>query len=65
MPMPILKQKVFAYITYGQCLLVFRHPAAPEAGIQAPAGTLQLDAQPKAGVLREALEETSLPYLRD
>jgi ADP-ribose pyrophosphatase YjhB (NUDIX family) len=61
--MPILQQKVFAYITHGQRLLLFRQPNAPEAGIQAPAGTHKLGEQPAAGVLREAYEETGLPHL--
>ena len=33
-------QKVVAYITNGQRLLVFTHPLSPEAGIQVPAGTM-------------------------
>ncbi len=36
--LPTLK-KVFAYITRGDKLLVFRHADFPEAGIQVPAGT--------------------------
>ncbi len=35
-----LKRKAFAYITHAHHLLVFSHPAAPEAGIQVPAGTV-------------------------
>ncbi len=36
-----IKHKVFAYITSQHQLLVFRHPYAPEAGIQVPAGTIE------------------------
>jgi 8-oxo-dGTP pyrophosphatase MutT (NUDIX family) len=58
--MPILKYKVFAYITHGQRLLVFRHADFPEAGIQVPAGTVQPNERPEEAVLREAHEETGL-----
>ena len=43
---PILKHKVFAYLTHGHRLLVFRHADFPEAGIQVPAGTVQPDERP-------------------
>jgi 8-oxo-dGTP pyrophosphatase MutT (NUDIX family) len=56
--MPVLKHKVFAYITHGARLLVFCHPESPEAGIQVPAGTVQPGEDPAAAVLREAIEET-------
>lgn len=56
-------RKAFAYITCGQRLLVFRHPDAPEAGIQVPAGTIEPDEDPESAVLREACEETGLPGL--
>jgi 8-oxo-dGTP pyrophosphatase MutT (NUDIX family) len=56
--MPVLKHKVFAYITHGRRLLVFRHPESPEAGIQVPAGTVQPGEDLAAAVLREAAEET-------
>lgn len=56
-------QKVFAYITHGDRLLVFRQPDFPEAGIQVPAGTLRLGEDPAAGALREAREETGLEAL--
>lgn len=61
--MKILKQKVFAYITHRNRLLVFRHPFSPEAGIQVPAGTLEADETPETGILREACEETGLTGL--
>ena len=57
-------QKVFAYVTHGGRLLVFRHVLAPEAGIQVPAGTLREGEAPAEGALREAQEETGLLDLR-
>jgi 8-oxo-dGTP pyrophosphatase MutT (NUDIX family) len=57
------KEKVFAYITHGDRLLVFRHTAFPRAGIQVPGGTLHPGEDPVAGVLREATEETGLRRL--
>lgn len=59
-----IRQKVFAYITHRQRLLVFRHRDFPEAGIQVPAGTLEPGEKPAVGVLREAREETGLVNLR-
>ena len=58
-----MKSKVFAYITHGHRLLVFRHPAVPEAGIQVPAGTIKAGEHPEAAVLREAFEETGIAGL--
>ena len=58
-----IKDKVFAYITNRNRLLVFIHPFAPEAGIQVPAGTIKSNERPEAAVLREAFEETGLPDL--
>jgi 8-oxo-dGTP diphosphatase len=55
--------KVFAYITAQYHLLVFRHPYAPEAGIQVPAGTIEENEQAEEAVLREAFEETGLTGL--
>ena len=53
-------EKAFAYITRDNELLVFRHVDFPEAGIQVPAGTIQLGESMEAAVLREAYEETGL-----
>jgi 8-oxo-dGTP pyrophosphatase MutT (NUDIX family) len=61
--MPAIQQKVFAYITHGNRLLVFRHPFAPEAGIQVPAGTVEMGESPEVAVMREAFEETGLADL--
>lgn len=62
--MTITKYKVLAYITHGNRLLVFKHPHAPEAGIQIPGGTLEEGETPQKGVLREAYEETGLGNLK-
>ena len=56
--------KVFAYITHGTNLLVFRHPNSPEAGIQVPAGSIEAGESPEAAVMREAFEETGLNGLK-
>ena len=61
--MPTLKRKAFAYITWGDTLLVFSHPDFPEAGIQVPAGTIEPGEDPEAAALREAFEETGLAGL--
>lgn len=58
-----LKRKAFAYITHGNRLLVFRHPNAPDAGIQVPAGTMKDGERPVDAVMREAYEETGLAGL--
>ena len=56
-------EKVVAYITSGDRLLVFNHPKHPEAGIQVPGGTIEPDESPAEAVLREAQEETGLDNL--
>ena len=61
--MPVVKQKVFAYITSGDQLLIFRHPFAPAAGLQVPAGTVEQGEHLTDAVLREATEETGLDHL--
>ena len=55
-------EKVVAYVTRDKYLLVFRHVDF-DAGIQAPAGTLEPGESPDDGVLREAQEETGLDGL--
>ncbi len=63
--MTIHTSKVLAYITTNNHhLLVFRHPYAPEAGVQVPAGTVEADEQPSEAVMREAFEETGLLHLQ-
>lgn len=59
----IVKRKAFAYITHQCRLLVFRHTDVPEAGIQAPAGTVEPGESPARAVMREAREETGLTDL--
>lgn len=60
----IYRHKVYAYLTRGDELLVFRHVDFPEAGIQVPGGTLEAGEDPALGALREAREETGLDSLR-
>ena len=58
-----ITNKVIAYITQGDKLLVFNHPLHPEAGIQVPAGTIKRGESPDKAVIREAREETGLHQL--
>lgn len=59
-----MKRKAFAYITQGNKLLVFEQPDAPSAGIQVPAGSIEIGETPENGALREAHEETGLEALK-
>ena len=52
--------KVVAYATCGDELLVFEQPNSPEAGIQVPAGTVQPGERLEHAVLRELHEESGL-----
>jgi 8-oxo-dGTP pyrophosphatase MutT (NUDIX family) len=61
--MPV-RPKAIAYITQQTRLLVFRHLDAPEAGLQAPAGSIRAGEDPADAALREAQEETGLRHLR-
>ena len=61
--MKVITEKVIAYITQEDKLLVFRHPFHPEAGIQVPAGTIEPGESPQEAVLREAHEETGFSEL--
>jgi 8-oxo-dGTP pyrophosphatase MutT (NUDIX family) len=64
-PMLVHKQKVFAYITHGNRLLVFVQPATlEESGVQVTGGTMEPDEVPEQAVMREAYEETGLDRLR-
>ena len=47
------KHKVYAYITYANRLLVFRHVDGPDAGIQVPGGTIEEGEAPDEAVMRE------------
>jgi 8-oxo-dGTP pyrophosphatase MutT (NUDIX family) len=60
----VTTEKVVAYITQGDKLLVFSHPHHPGAGIQVPAGTIKAGEAPEEAVLREAYEETGLDKLK-
>ena len=59
-----IRHRAYAYITNGSRLFLFTQPAAPEAGIQVPAGTVELGANPQDAVMREAKEETGLTEFR-
>jgi len=58
-------KKVTAFVTQDlgreRKLLVFKHP---QAGIQVPAGTVELGEEPELAVIREAREETNLSQVR-
>ena len=56
--------KVAAYITCENQLLVFSHVDFPEAGIQIPAGTVGEGENLDEAILREAYEETGLDNLQ-
>jgi 8-oxo-dGTP diphosphatase len=58
-----MREKVVAYITHGDCLLVFTHVDFPGAGVQVPVGTIEPGEPPEEAVLREAFEETGLADL--
>jgi 8-oxo-dGTP diphosphatase len=58
-----MTDKVVAYITQDDKLLVFSHPLFPEAGIQVPAGTIEKGEAPDKAALREAREESGLREL--
>jgi 8-oxo-dGTP diphosphatase len=60
----MMMEKVYAYITHEDRLLVFRHTHYPEAGIQVPGGTVEGQESPQEAVLREAGEETGLDNLK-
>ena len=55
-----LRRRVAVYVERGSDLLVFEHRDQPDAGTQIPAGGLQRDEEPEAGVFREVFEETGL-----
>ena len=59
-----IRHRAYAYITNGSRMLLFTHPEAPEAGIQVPAGTIEVGETPEDAVMREGREETGLTQLR-
>lgn len=57
--------KAFIYLMRnGRELLVLAHPEHPEAGLQVPAGTVEVDETPEAAACRELTEETGLRDFR-
>ena len=52
--------RVVAYVTWEEKLLVFEHTDYPEAGIQVPAGRPERNETLDQAVLRETMEETGL-----
>lgn len=56
--------RVVAYITWENRLLVFEHTEFPEASIQVPAGRPEEDETLEEAVMRESREETGLTDLR-
>lgn len=52
--------KVYAYITRADKLLVFKHVDFPEAGIQIPGGSMEAWETPEMAVMREVEDETGL-----
>jgi 2-phosphosulfolactate phosphatase len=61
-------RKALAYVTRRRGdaleLLVFEHADVPDAGLQVPAGTIDVGEDPEWAALREAEEETGLSSLR-
>jgi len=55
--------RVVAYITAGDYLLVFTHLDYPEAGIQVPGGHPESNESMEEAVIRESIEETGLKDL--
>ena len=55
--------KVYAYITRADKLLVFKHVDFPEAGIQIQGGSMEAWETPEMAVMREVEEETGLREL--
>jgi ADP-ribose pyrophosphatase YjhB (NUDIX family) len=56
--------KVYAYITHGDDLLVFEQPDAAAAGVQVPGGSVEARETLIDAVMREAREESGLEELR-
>ena len=59
-----VKRKVLAYVARGDELLVFRHRDFPDAGLQVPAGTIEVGEDPQDAALREVREESGLTDVR-
>ena len=57
-------KKVLAYITRGDELLVFSHRDFSAAGLQVPAGTVEMGERPLDAALREVREESGLTEVK-
>ncbi|UQN05035.1 NUDIX domain-containing protein [Deinococcus sp. QL22] len=55
-----LREKVLCLVHGGQKLLVFDHADAPDAGVQVPAGGLEMGETPAEAAVRELWEESGL-----
>lgn len=58
-----LRERVVCYVTRGEALLVFDHDPEGGAGVQVPAGGVDLGEPPAAAATREVTEETGLTAL--
>jgi len=56
--------KVLAYVTRDDHLLLLRHCDFPEASLQVPAGRIEESENPNDAVLREVYEESGLQQVR-
>ena len=61
MNIEVESQKVVCYVVHRTRLLVFSHED-PLAGVQVPAGTIELGEDPAEAAVRETFEETTLHY---
>ncbi|WP_298860829.1 NUDIX domain-containing protein [uncultured Microbacterium sp.] len=61
-PVRRVVRKVVGYVVHERRLLVFTHDDVPleVAGVQVPAGTIEVDESPEAAIVREVFEETGL-----
>lgn len=57
------RRRVYAYLTSPKGVLILEHPNHPDAGLQIPGGTVEVDETPEEAVVREVFEETTLQDL--
>jgi 8-oxo-dGTP diphosphatase len=55
-----LREKVLCFVHDGQKLLVFDHADVPDAGVQVPAGGVEMGETPAEAAVRELREESGL-----